>query len=252
MSSFFKIFFASLLALFIFSLLCFFILTGVVSNLTTKSKPDIPGKSVLEIDLSQAFHERMTETILSTFTEDGNTPGLFDVVRLIRNAKTDNAISGIYIKANGNVNGFASSNELRNALLDFKSSEKFIIAYGDMMSQKSYFVANVADKVYVNPRGEFDWKGFGVSFAFLKGTLEKLDIQPQIFYAGKFKSATEIFRTSQMTPENKLQTTVWLNDLYNYFLIQTSKVRGIDTGTLHQMANTATIQTPQDALNNHL
>jgi protease-4 len=116
------------------------------------------------------------------------------------------------------------------------------------MSQQAYFVANVADKIYVNPSGGFDWSGYSVAMPFLKGLLEKLDIEAQIFYAGKFKSATEIFRTTAMTPENKLQTLEWMGDMYNYLLVQTSKTRKVDTATLHQLANTAAIQTPQDAV----
>ncbi|HWJ29924.1 MAG TPA: S49 family peptidase, partial [Flavisolibacter sp.] len=191
MRSFFKIFFASFLSLIIFCILAFFILVGIISSLTSKEKPVIASKSVLVLDLGQLFHERAQQNNpLAALSEEGNPPGLFDVIRLIRNAKTDNNVSGIYITADDNANGFASSNELRNALLDFKTSRKFVIAYGDVMTQKAYFVANAADKVYVNPSGGFDWKGFSVSFAFLKGTLEMLDIQPQIFYAGKYKSAT--------------------------------------------------------------
>jgi protease IV len=252
MRSFFKIFFASLLSLVIFSLICLFIGIAFVTTLASKDKPDIPAKSVLVIDLSEVFHEQQQNDPLAVVTGENDVPGLFDVVRLIHYAKTDNDISGIYIVANENANGFASSNELRNALLDFKSSKKFIVAYGDVMTQGSYFIASVADKIYVNPAGSFDWKGIAVSLVFVKQLLDKLDIQPQIFYAGKYKSATEIFRTTQMTPENKVQTTEWLGDIYNYFLVQTSKARGIDTATLHQLANNASIQTPQDAVNNKL
>lgn len=252
MRSFFKIFFASFLSLVIFSLIVFFIFIAVITKLASKDKPNIAAKSVLVIDLSKTFHERMRHTPLNAFSGDGDVPGLFDVIRLIDRAKTDKNISGIYLEADANANGFASSNELRNALLDFKLSKKFVIAHGDVMTQGSYFVATAADKIYVNPSGLLDWKGFAISFVFVKELLDRLDIQPQIFYAGKFKSATEMFRTNQMTPENKLQTTVWLNDLYNYFLIQSSKARGVDTATLHQLANTAAIQTPQDALNNKL
>ena len=252
MRSFFKIFFASLLSLVIFSLICLFVAIAFISAVASKDKPDVPAKSVLEINLSENFHEQIQNNPLSVVSGTSDVPGLFDVVRLINHAKTDNDISGIYIKADESSNGFASSNELRNALLDFKSSKKFIIAHGDMMTQGAYFVANVADKIYVNPSGHFDWKGFAISFAFVKDLLDKLDIQPQIFYAGKFKSATEIFRTNQMTPENKLQTSEWLGDIYNYFLIQSSKARGIDTATLHQLANNASIQSPQDAVNNKL
>jgi len=252
MRSFFKIFFASLLSLVIFSLICLFVIIAFISTVASKEKPAVPAKSVLEINLSENFHEQIQSNPLSVVSGTSDVPGLFDVVRLINHAKTDNDISGIYIKADENSNGFASSNELRNALVDFKSSKKFIIAHGDMMTQGAYFIANVADKIYVNPSGHFDWKGFAISFAFVKDLLDKLDIQPQIFYAGKFKSATEIFRTNQMTPENKLQTSEWLGDIYNYFLTQSSKVRGIDTAILHQLANNASIQSPQDATNNKL
>jgi len=252
MRSFFKIFFASLLSLVIFSLVCLFLVVAFVSSVASKDKPNVPAKSVLEINLSEVFHEQIQNNPLSVVSGTSDVPGLFDVVRLINYAKTDNSISGIYIRADENSNGFASSNELRNALLDFKSSKKFIVAHGDMMTQGAYFVANVADKIYVNPSGHFDWKGFAISFAFVKELLDRLDIQPQIFYAGKFKSATEIFRTNQMTPENKLQTSEWLGDIYNYFLTQSSKARGIDTATLHQLANNASIQSPQDAVNNRL
>ncbi|MFL5741411.1 MAG: signal peptide peptidase SppA [Flavisolibacter sp.] len=252
MRSFFKIFFASFLALIIFSLLAFFILVGIATSIASGSKPEVPSKSVLVIDLGHMFHERMQQNPLASISNEGNTPGLYDLIRLIRHAKTDNDISGIYLEANSNANGFGSSNELRNALLDFKTSRKFVLAHGDVMNQGAYFVASAADKIYLNPSGMLDWKGYAIAFAFVKDMLDKLDIQPQIFYAGKFKSATEMFRTNQMTPENKLQTTVWLNDLYRYFLTQVSAARGIDTATLHQLANTARIQTPQDAVTNKL
>ena len=179
-------------------------------------------------------------------------PGVYDIVRLIKKAGTDERIKGIYLSAGLNPNGFASCEEIRNALHDFKKSGKFIFAYSEMMNQKSFYVANVADKVYVNPKGYFDWMGFSTELLFLKGTLEKLNIEPQIFYAGKFKSATEIFRTDKMTDENKLQTSVWLGDLYAHFLIKTSETRKIDTATLHELANNGTIQTPEDAVTNKL
>lgn len=254
MKSFFKIFFASLLALVIFSLIVFFMLMGWIAGLASKEAPRVAAKSVLVLDLSQNFKEQRVESPLSTFSSDDelDVPGLYDVVRLINKAKNDKNISGIYISANTNPNGFSSSDEIRNALLDFKMSKKFIIAHGDVISQRAYSVAGVADKFYLNPTGFVEWIGFNVDFMFLKGTLDKLEIQPQIFYAGKFKSATEPFRTDKMTPENKLQTTVWLNDLYNDFLLKASADRKIDTATLHQLANDGKIQTAQDAVDNKL
>ena len=249
MRTFFKIFFASFLAIFIFSLICFFIIVGAISGITSREKPRIADKSVLVLDLGQHFNEQLQNDPLDELTgTDGNAPGLYDVLRLIKHAKDDKHIAGIYITSNGNANGFASSNEIRLAIRDFKSSKKFVLAHADMLTQATYFVSAQADKLYVNPTGAVDWSGFNVGLAFLKGTLDKLEIQPQIFYAGKFKSATEPFRTDKMTPENKLQTTAWLNDLYNYFLITSAEERNIDTASLHGLANSGFIQTPQDAL----
>ena len=252
MRSFFKIFFASLLSLVVFFLISFFVLIALAGSLAQKEKEKISDKSVLLLDLSQHFSERPQQDPLSAVMGEEDVPGLYDVVRIIRHAKEDKNISGIYIVANSNGNGFAASDELRNALLDFKTSKKFVIAHGDLMSQNAYFVASVADRVYANPVGAVDWSGFSSELFFVKGTLDKLNIQPQIFFAGKFKSATEPFRTDKMSPENKEQTIEWLGDLYRYFLLRTAEARKLDTATLHRLAVTGAIQQPQHALQNKL
>lgn len=254
MRSFFKTFFASLLALIVFTLLCVLFMVSVFSGLTSKEKTWISAQSVLVLDLSQHYKEQKQENPLSILNsdEEKDIPGLYDVVRLLNKAKTDKKISGIYILANPSPNGFEASDEIRNALIDFKQSGKFVLAFGDMITQKSYYIANAADKIYLSPGGSLEWFGMSVDYAFLKGTLEKLNIEPQIFYAGKFKSATEPFRTDKMTPENKLQTTEWLNDIYSDFLMKTSESRKIDTATLHQLANDGKIQNAKDALANKL
>jgi protease-4 len=158
----------------------------------------------------------------------------------------------LYIKAGDNENGFSSSEELRNAILDFGQSKKFVIAYGEAMDQKSYYVSTAADKIYCHPNGGVDWGGFSVTLLFMKGLLDKLGIEPQVFFAGKFKSATEPFRVTKMTEPNRIQTTDMLNDLYGNFLSAASKARNIDTATLHQLANSGKIQTANDALQNNL
>ncbi len=252
MRSFFKFFFASFLALLVFSLVAFFIVVGIAGSLASKEKQKLSAKTVLELDLGISFNERVVKDPFSQIAGEGEVPTLYEMVRLIDHAKTDDNISGIIIRANSNVNGFAASNELRNALIDFRSSKKFIIAQADYMSQQTYFVANAADKIYINPVGMFSWEGFNITMPFIKGTLDKLDIEPQIFYAGKFKSATEIFRTEKMTPENRIQTEAWLGDMYRHFLVQSAAARKIDTATLHSLAVTQAIQTPQDALANKL
>lgn len=250
MNSFFKIFFASLAALFLFMVMVFFMALGFLSGLATPEKEKTGAKAVLVLDLSQPFQEIKVENPLASLggKEQYSIPALYDVVRLIREAKSDSAVKGIYIKSGINVNGFAGSDEIRNALLDFKSGGKFIYAYADVITQGAYYVANVADKIYCNPKGGVDWRGFSMQMVYLKGTLEKLEIEPQIFYAGKFKSATEPFREDKMTDANRLQTAVILNDLYGHFLSQTAWTRKIDTATLHQYANENRIQFAADAL----
>jgi protease-4 len=250
MPSFFKSFFAALLALVVFTLLVFIFLVALIPS---RERPVVEKDSVLVINLAQHFKEQRVQNPLAMLsTGQYDVPGLYDVIRLLQKAKSDKRIAGVYLVANSNPNGFAASEEIRNALLDFRKSGKFILAHGDVISQKAYGVANVADKVYVSPQGYLEWLGFSVDYAFLKGTLDKLEIQPQVFYAGKFKSATEPFRTDRMTPENQLQTSVWLNDLYSQFLVNTAEVRKIDTATLHMWANQGKIQTARDAMDNHL
>ena len=252
MRSFFKIFFASFLAMVVFLLIGIFIIAAIVGGIVNKDRPRVAKKSVLVINLAQMYSEQEKDDVVGAIAGKDATPGLYDVVRLIENAKNDDKIAGIYLEADANANGFANSNELRNAIRDFRTSKKFVMAYGDVMTQGSYFIASAADKIYVNPSGAFEWKGYAVTYFFVKNLLDKLQIEPQIFYAGKFKSATEIFRTTEMTPENELQTREWLGDLYNYFLTRTAEARGVDTAQLRNLANTGAIQTPQDALTNKL
>lgn len=250
MRSFLKIFLASLLALVFFVFIGFLIISVIIGNALSDEKPNIGSKGVLLLDLTKEYKEQKNDNPLNTLrgNVDDNLPGLYDVVRMIAYAKGDSSVKGIYIKSDENANGFAASEELRNAIIDFKQSKKFVIAFGDVLSQKAYYVASAADRVYCNPKGSVDWRGMESTLLFLKGTLEKLEIEPQIFYAGKFKSATEPLRAYKMTEPNKLQTSVYINDLYSQVLLSAAQKSKSDTGTLHQLANTGAIQTATEAL----
>jgi len=255
MKSFFKIFFASLLALVVFTVIAFLILIFIAAGVGQHDKPYIGTKGILVLDLGVTYREQAKDNTLNTLVGGdpaNDVPGLYDVVRMLHYAKYDTTIKGLYIKAGMNSNGFATSEELRQAVLDFKQSKKFVVAYGEVFSQKDYYVATAADKIYCNPGGGVDWGGFSVKLYFLKGLLDKLEIEPEVFYAGKFKSATEPFRVTQMTDANRLQTTVWLGDLYSNFLMATSEARNIDTAKLHQLANDGAIQNADDALTHNL
>ncbi|PHX73781.1 MAG: signal peptide peptidase SppA [Chitinophagaceae bacterium] len=254
MKSFFKSFFASLLAIFTFFLLLFLFFFAVASALMEEEKTELAKKSVLVIDLSKSFDDKQKEDPFAEITgkSDDVMPSLSTTIQLINAAKSDSSINGIYLRSATNVNGYAASNELRNALISFKQSKKFIIAYGDYITQKAYYVANVSDKIYCHPKGLVEWQGMSVEYMFFKSLIDKLEIKPQIFYAGKFKSATEPFRESQMTEANKIQTTVWLNDLYDDLISTTSLSRRINADTLKSYANNYEITNTEKALDVHL
>ncbi len=250
MRSFLKIFFASLLAFIVFTLVIFFILAGWIAGIASSKKTETGSKAVLVLDLSQSFHEQKQDNPLSDFgSEDQfDVPGVYDITRLIAHAKQDSSVKGIYIKCGQNNNGFATSEEIRSSLGDFRKSGKFIYAYADVIPQKAYYVASIADKIYCNPQGGVDWKGFAIEETFLKGALAKLEIEPQIFYAGKFKSATEPLREEKMTDANRLQLTELLNDLFNRLLNSTAKARDIDTAVLRKCVNEHLVKFAKDAL----
>ena len=235
MNNFFKIFFATLLALVVFAVIMLIVAIGTVSGLKRSTQAVTGENAVLIVDLSQHFSEVAQEDPVSALSgERGSPPSLYDMIRLIRHAKNNKSVKGIYIKCGNNSNGLASSLEIRNAITDFKGSGKFVIAFADAITQKAYYVASAADKVYCAPTGGIDWHGFAMTLPFIKGTLEKLEIEPQIFYAGKFKSATEPLREKQMTDANRLQSSELLHDVYAQFLLAIAASRNTDTATLHR------------------
>jgi len=250
MRGFFKTFFAALLALLVFTVVVVIVLMGITGSLLTPGRPEVGAKAVLVVDLGQTYKEQVQSNPLSDLGSDDeyDVPGVYDAVRLLRYAKTDSAIKGIYIKSNNDPNGFATNEELRIAIADFKKSGKFVYAYGDGITQKAYYVASVADRIYCNPKGDVEWKGFATEMLYLKGALQKLEIEPQIFYAGKFKSATEPLREDHMTEANRLQLTELLAGFYNRLLQTTAEARGIDTTVLRKCVNENLIRRADDAL----
>ncbi len=254
MKSFFKIFFASFVALIVFSVLAIIIFSLILGAALRPEKTEIGGRAVLVLDLSKQYYEQTKQDPLSFINDKttGTVPGLFDVVRMLHYAKSDTAIKGLYIKADANANGFGTSEELRAAVLDFKHSGKFVLAYGETIDQRSYYVASAAQKVFCHPNGGLEWTGFSINYIFFKGLLDKLEIEPQIFYAGKYKSATEPFRVKEMTDPNRVQTTQLLNDIYGNFLATTARARHLDSTDLHALALEGKIQTAMDAYRAHL
>lgn len=215
-------------------------------------KIEVSPKTVLVIDLSEPYSDRKSDDPFEEITKGESKPDLYTIVRLLKNATSDSLVKGIYLKLNGNGNGFATSEELAIALRDFKSSGKFIYAFGDYIDQRAYFTAIMADRIYCHPQGMMQWQGMSVEYVFFKSLIDKLEIKPQIFYAGKFKSATEPFRETSMTEANKEQTSVWLNDLYDDMINAVAKERKLDKDSLRYWAASFKITDPERALDSKL
>jgi protease-4 len=252
MLQFLKFVGATIVGLFLFGLLSIFILAGIGSFFSSSEKPDIKENSVLILNLSKPLAERGTE---SPF-DDLNLPigggtskaGLLEIVQSIKNAKKDKYIKGIYINTQEVSAGYASLKEIRDALLDFKKSNKFIYAYGEYYSEGAYYIASVADKIYLNPNGIIEFNGLYSEVAFIKGVLEKLEVRPEIFRVGEFKSAVEPLILDKMSEANRLQVTSYLNAIYDVYLEDIATSRKIDKNQLRQISDSMLVRKPEDAV----
>lgn len=250
MRSFLKIFLATFLAICLFTFILFLLGIGIFSAATSEDTPVVKDNTVLVIDISKPMMEQRIEQGLPIpGAQSEDILGLHDVIAAIDAAATNSKVKGIYLVGAYNANGYAGSAELRQALLRFKQSKKWLIAYANYYEQRAYELASVADLVYMNPAGSLDWQGFGIQLAFYKDALEKLGVKPEIFYAGQFKSATEPYRLNKMSDANRLQLSTLLNELYSQFLqhIAVSRPKA-DTAQLRLLANNLGMQTAQDAV----
>ena len=259
MKQFFGAFFGSIVGIVIATVIAVVIVVMVVkSSFESALKDDseqtiLKENSLLRIKFDGAISDR--EAInpfeefggMSPFGED-NGLGLNTLLKKIEDAKTNEKIKGIYLSFRNLESGFANLDELRNALLDFKKSGKFIYSYAEYFSQKEYYLASVSDKVYLNPQGMFDWRGLQMGLMFFKKTLENLDIEVEIFRHGKFKSAVEPFMLDKMSAANRYQSETFLNSIWNNILLNIAKERKMTVAELNQLANTLAIQTPEDAV----
>jgi protease IV len=256
MKQFFKMVFASMLGAFLsaFALLLIgiLIIVGLVANASKDTTSEIKSNSILHIILNNDIVERSSKNPFQNFDltnfDQEKQPGLTDIVALINAASTDNNIKAIYLDIDEISSGIASVEEIRNALIEFKKSKKPIISYSEVYTQKAYYLASVADKIYLNPAGLLEFKGFSAKVMFYKGALEKLEIEPEIIRVGSFKSAVEPYMLDHMSDSSKLQTNVLLNSIYQHFLTQVSKGRNISIKELAVIANELKVQTAQDAL----
>ncbi|MGZ4000018.1 MAG: signal peptide peptidase SppA [Mucilaginibacter sp.] len=217
---------------------------------------DVDSNSVLHISFNTNIPERTPNNPLAGLDflgiQSDKTIGLNDILANIKHAKTDTNIKGIFLDESYMLSGQATTEEIRNALIDFKKSGKFVIAYSEVYTQGFYYLASVADKVYINPKGIFEFRGFSSQITFLKGALDKLGIEAQVIKVGTYKSAVEPFVLTKMSDANRLQVNSYLGSLYDHFLTGISLARKTSKDSLYNIANNMSIQLPEDAMKYHL
>lgn len=219
--------------LFFISILVFF---GIASS--SESETQVRKNSIMMLELNGALVERSQENPFDFLLgEENTTYGLDDILSSIKKAKENEDIKGIYIQASWLGTGFASLEEIRNALKDFKESGKFIVAYGDNYSQGLYYLASVADKVLLNPQGMVEWKGLASTPMFLKDLLAKIGVEMQVFKVGTYKSAVEPFIATEMSPANREQVNVYLSSIWGQLTSDVAASRKMSADSLNAVAD---------------
>lgn len=252
MKQFFKFVFATMLGIVLTTVILAFVIVGIIVAASGEKEVEVESNSVLHMAFTNPITERTPNNPLAGLSFLGlnsdKSTGLNDILANIKKAKTDSNIKGIFLDESYMTSGQATTEEIRNALIDFKKSGKFVIAYSEIYTQGFYYLASVADKVYMNPRGIFEFKGFSQQVTFLKGALDKLGIEVQIIKVGTYKSAVEPLFLTKMSEPNRLQVTSYLGSLYDHFLTGISKSRGINKDSLFNYANNGRVQFPEDAV----
>lgn len=223
----------------------FFIVMGVIGMMSIigmiasgNAAQNVEKNSVFVLNLSGTISEQGSENPLSMFTGDNSlNSGLNDILSAIKKAKANDDIKGIYIEAGALMTNYATLQEIRNALDDFRKSGKWIVAYGDFYTQGAYYVASVADKVYINPKGIVDWHGIGAQTMFYKDFMAKFGVKWEVVKVGTFKSATETFTEEKMSDANRLQTQTFIDGTWRNVCDAVSKSRGISVDSLNSYAD---------------
>ncbi|MDD4150239.1 MAG: signal peptide peptidase SppA [Bacteroidales bacterium] len=254
-NSFLKYTLATIVGSIITFAVIFGIMFGVFSAIVAGFGDDevvVKENSVLKMTLSSDIPDKSSDNPLDNIDfmsfSAKKSLGLNDILKTIEKAKNDDRIKGIYLELGGVPAGMASLEEIRNKLIEFKSEGKFIVCYSSMYTQKAYYLASIADKIYMTPMGAIEWKGLASQVMFYKGALEKLGIEAQIFRHGQFKSAVEPFLTDQMSEASKLQSLTLIQSIWDDMCAKVSKEKNIDIADLNMYADSMSIYSPETAL----
>ncbi|MGB4204116.1 MAG: signal peptide peptidase SppA [Bacteroidales bacterium] len=251
MKQFFKFMFASMLGFIIGGVILLFLFIGMIASIASFSKEQtvVKPNTVLHIKLDQPISDRNPKNPFASYDFSGfkSNPGLNEILKNIDKAAKDPNISGILFEPSAVSVGLSTLGEIRESLEKFKESGKFIISYSENYFQSSYYLATVADKVYLNPEGSFELKGLSVRAVFLKGLLEKLDIEPQVISYGKYKSAADPLIFDKLTEANREQLSVYINNAWQHILETIANSRNLTVEELNVIADNYKIEFANDA-----
>ncbi|MGE8378525.1 MAG: signal peptide peptidase SppA [Sphingobacterium sp.] len=255
MKSFFKYVLATITGIVISFVILFIVFMGIIGAIISSASSDqevvVKTNSVLFLSFDYDINERNDNNPFGSLNLPGYSTksiGLDDILARIRYAATDANIKGIYMDAGSIGTGFASLKAVRDELLAFKKTGKFVVAYNAGYNQKAYYVASVADKVYVNPQGTIDFRGLSSSTMFYKDLLDKVGVEMQIVKVGTFKSAVEPYFLNKMSDPNRLQVTSYLGSIYDTFINEIAASRNIPADSLRGIANDYLVRNADDAV----
>ncbi|MFO7923537.1 MAG: signal peptide peptidase SppA [Bacteroidales bacterium] len=258
MKSFFKFLLASVLGVLIGLMFVFFIFMGIIGVMisTADRAVDVKPNSVFHMKLDQPVVDRASKNPFDNFDfltmQPTSRLGLDDILNNIEKAKKDDNIEGIFLEISMPQAGISTLGEIRDALADFRESGKFILAYADSYTQAAYYLASVADHLYLTPTGLVQWTGLRSEVLFFKGTLEKLGLEPQIIRHGKFKSAVEPFMYDEMSEESREQVMSYLGSIWQVLLEGVSDTRDIPAGSLDSIAGELLVRSAETAVEHGL
>lgn len=250
MRPFWRSFWASTLAYFFIGIVLFLILFIVIKISFSTKEFEYEEHTVLKMDIQKQITEKSFVTFDGASFSLNEAVGIREIKLALEAAEKDSKVDGIVINMPIINAGMASVEELRNAILKFRESDKFVIAYGEAYSQKSYYLATAADEIYLNPAGLVEFRGLGVQLMFFKGMIDKLGIDMQIIRGSnnKFKAAVEPLMLDSMSDANREQTMTYLNALWGQMLTGISAERGIDVAYLNEMADSLYVRSAATAL----
>lgn len=211
----------------------------IVMAISSSDTPSVKNGTVLRIQLSGTLNERAKENPFAQYLNNdiAQTQGLDDIITAIKTAQTNDKIRGIYLEGGTLISDMATAQELRKALVDFKKSKKFILAYADNYSQGSYYIASAADKVLVNPSGIVDWHGLASQPIFFTDLLKKVGVKMQVFKVGTYKSAVEPYILTKMSDANREQVSSFVGDIWKNICTDVASSRKISIEGLNAYAD---------------